>query len=61
VYKRVLKAEGITTQRFYEILDEADEMARNNITARSPKFTALVNGWEAPQAPIAQAGKEAAN
>jgi hypothetical protein len=61
VYKRILKAEGVSTQRFYEIIDKADEMARNNIKARSPKLSAQVNDWQAPHAPTVQAGKEAAN
>jgi hypothetical protein len=61
VYKRILKAEGISTQRFYEIIDEADQMARNNIKARSPKLSAQVNDWQAPHAATAPAGKEAAN
>jgi hypothetical protein len=61
VYKRILKAEGISTERFYEIIDEADQMARDNIKARSPKFTAMVNDWHEPTAHTQAAGKEAAN
>jgi hypothetical protein len=61
VYKRILKAEGVSTQRFYEIIDEADQMARNNIKARSPKLSAQVNDWQAPHVATAPAGKEADN
>ncbi len=46
VYKRILKADGVTQQRFYEILDQIDTMADHNIKQRSPKFSLLVNEWE---------------
>jgi hypothetical protein len=48
VYKRFLKADGVTPQRFYEILDQIDIMADNNIKQRSPKFSRLVHEWEEP-------------
>jgi hypothetical protein len=56
VYKRKLSAEGVTTERFYELLDQSDDMAYANIKERSPKFKALLKSWETPSA-----GKEAPN
>lgn len=50
VYKRILKAAGVSTERFYQILDEGNEMAQDNILNRSPKFTAKLAQWEAAKA-----------
>ena len=47
LYKRSLSAADISPARFYELLDQSDEMARSNILRRSPKFTALLKEWEA--------------
>ena len=61
VYKRFLKADGVTQKRFYEILDQIDTMAENNIKQRSPKFSRLVTAWEEPAMPRQPAGKEEPN
>jgi hypothetical protein len=61
VYKRILKADGVTPQRFYEILDEIDEMADNNIKQRSPKFSRLVNEWDESGTARKPVGKEESN
>jgi hypothetical protein len=61
VYKRFLKDDGVTQQRFYEILDEIDIMADNNIKQRSPKFSRLVNEWEEAGTARQPAGKEEPN
>jgi hypothetical protein len=50
VYQRTLKAAGVSQERFYELLDESDEMAYNNILNRSPKFTEKLAQWEAAKA-----------
>jgi hypothetical protein len=47
VYKRTLTAAGVSQERFYELFDESDEMAHNNILNRSPKFTQKLAQWEA--------------
>jgi hypothetical protein len=56
VYKRMRTAEGVTTERFYELLDQSDDMAYDNVKERTPKFNALLKSWEAQSA-----GKEAPN
>ncbi len=61
VYKRLLKADGVTPKRFYEILDQIDTMAENNIKQRSPKFSMLVTEREEPAMPRQPAGKEEPN
>ncbi len=61
VYKRLLKADGVTQQRFYEILDQIDIMADNNIKQRSPKFSMLVKEWDGPGTARQPAGKEEPN
>jgi hypothetical protein len=61
VYKRLLKADGVTPQRFYEILDQIDTMADNNIKQRSPKFSLLVNDWEESATARQPIGKEEPN
>ena len=61
VYKRLLKADGVTPQRFYEILDQIDTMAENNIKQRSPKFSMLVNEWDESGTARKPVGKEAPN
>ncbi len=61
VYKRFLKADGVTPQRFYEILDQIDLMAENNIKQRSPKFSRLVHEWEEPGTARRPAGEEEPN
>ncbi len=50
LYKRHLKQTGMSQEQFYEFLDQSDEMARDNILKRSPKFTELLVQWEAAQA-----------
>jgi hypothetical protein len=57
LYKRHLQKEGITQEKFYELMDASDTMARENITQRSPKFTGMLVQWEAD---FAKQGKEAA-
>jgi hypothetical protein len=47
LYKRQLQKEGVTREQFYELLDKSDEMARDNITKKSPKFTGMLAEWEA--------------
>jgi hypothetical protein len=61
VYKRLLKADGVTLKRFYEILDQIDTMADHNIKQRSPKFSRLVKEWEDPGTARHSAGKEEPN
>jgi hypothetical protein len=50
VYQRTLKAAGVSQERFYQLLDESDEMAYDNILNRSPKFTEKLAQWEAAKA-----------
>jgi hypothetical protein len=50
LYKRQLKQEGVSQEKFYQLLDNSDEMALNNILNRSPKFTAMLAQWEAAKA-----------
>jgi hypothetical protein len=50
VYQRMLKAAGVSQERFYELLDESSEMADNNILNRSPKFTEKLAQWQAAKA-----------
>jgi hypothetical protein len=57
LYKRQLRKEGVTKEKFYELMDASDAMATENITKRSPKFTGLLVQWEAD---FAKQGKEAA-
>jgi hypothetical protein len=47
LYKRQLQKEGVSREKFYELLDKSDEMARKNITQKSPKFTGMLADWEA--------------
>jgi predicted phosphohydrolase len=61
VYKRMLKAEGVTTERLYEVLDQSDAMAYDNIKARTPKFSALVNAWSEPSTATKAEGREVPN
>jgi hypothetical protein len=49
-YKRQLQKEGVTKEKFYELMDASDEMATKNITQRSPKFTGMLVQWEADYA-----------
>jgi hypothetical protein len=42
LYKRHLQKEGVTKEKFYELLDASDAMATKNITERSPKFKGLL-------------------
>jgi hypothetical protein len=46
LYKRQLQKEGVSQEKFYELLDKSDEMARHNITKKSPKFTGMLAAWE---------------
>jgi hypothetical protein len=46
LYKRQLQKEGISREKFYELLDKSDEMARKNITRKSPKFKGMLADWE---------------
>jgi hypothetical protein len=57
LYKRHLQKEGVTKEKFYELMDASDAMATKNITQRSPKFKGLLVQWEAD---FANQGKEAA-
>jgi hypothetical protein len=50
IYKRQLQKEGISPEKFYELLDKSDNMARDNITKKSPKFTGILADWEAGSA-----------
>jgi hypothetical protein len=50
LYKRYLKHTGMSLEQFYQFLDQSDEMAKENILKRSPKFTELLAQWEAAQA-----------
>jgi hypothetical protein len=61
VYKRILKADGVPQEQFYEYLDQSDAMAHQNIMERSPKFNALVNERDAPDTATKMADKEAPN
>jgi hypothetical protein len=56
LYKRQLKKEGVTQEKIYELIDQSDAMARDNITQRSPKFKGLLVQWETD---FATQGKEA--
>jgi hypothetical protein len=56
LYKRHLQKEGVTKEKFYELMDASDQMATKNITQRSPKFKGLLVQWEAD---FATQGKEA--
>jgi hypothetical protein len=47
LYKRQLQKEGVTREKFYELLDKSDAMAHKNITQKSPKFTGMLADWEA--------------
>jgi hypothetical protein len=47
LYKRQLQKEGVTKEKFYELMDASDEMARKNITQKSPKFKSILVQWEA--------------
>ena len=47
LYKRQLQKEGVSREKFYELLDQSDAMARKNITQKSPKFTGMLVEWEA--------------
>jgi hypothetical protein len=42
LYKRQLKHEGVSQERFYELLDDSDKMAQKNITQHSPKFKTML-------------------
>jgi hypothetical protein len=57
LYKRQLQKEGVTKEKFYQLMDASDVMATKNITQRSPKFKGLLVQWEAD---FAKQGKEAA-
>jgi hypothetical protein len=57
LYKRQLQKEGVTQEKIYELIDQSDEMAQQNITHRSPKFKGLLLQWEAD---YTQQRKEAA-
>jgi hypothetical protein len=46
LYKRQLQKEGVSREKFYELLDKSDEMARKNITQKSPKFKGMLADWE---------------
>jgi hypothetical protein len=47
LYKRQLQKEGVSREKFYELLDKSDAMARKNITQKSPKFKGMLADWEA--------------
>jgi hypothetical protein len=47
LYKRQLQKEGVTQEKMYELIDQSDKMAQQNITHRSPKFKGLLLQWEA--------------
>ncbi len=47
LYKRQLRKEGVTQEKFDELMDKTDEMARDNITKKSPKFKGMLAEWEA--------------
>jgi hypothetical protein len=47
LYKRQLQKEGVSQEKFYELLDKSDEMAHKNITQKSPKFKGILADWEA--------------
>jgi hypothetical protein len=57
LYKRHLTQTGMSVEKFYEFLDQSDEMAKDNILKRSPKFTELLAQWEAAQAATRQEAK----
>jgi hypothetical protein len=46
LYKRQLKHEGVSQEKFYELMDKSDAMARKNITQKSPKFQGILAEWE---------------
>jgi hypothetical protein len=46
LYKRQLQKEGVTKEKFYELMDASDAMARKNITQKSPKFQGILAEWE---------------
>jgi hypothetical protein len=46
LYKRQLQKEGMSLDKIYELLDKSDEMARQNITKKSPKFNGMLAAWE---------------
>jgi hypothetical protein len=46
LYKRQLKKEGMSEEKFYDLMDKSDEMARKNITQKSPKFNGILAEWE---------------
>ena len=56
LYKRQLNKEGVSQEKFYELLDQSDALARKNITQKSPKFKGMLVQWEAD---YAQQRKEA--
>jgi hypothetical protein len=45
LYKRQLKKEGVSEEKFYELMDQSDAMARKNITQKSPKFKRILAEW----------------
>jgi hypothetical protein len=47
LYKRQLQKEGVSQEKFYELMDKSDDMARKNITQKSPKFKGILAEWEA--------------
>jgi hypothetical protein len=45
LYKRQLQKEGVSREKFYELLDKSDAMASKNITQKSPKFKRILAEW----------------
>jgi hypothetical protein len=47
IVARFVQKEGVSQEKFYQLLDDSDEMARKNITQKSPKFNGILAAWEA--------------
>jgi hypothetical protein len=47
VLDSLLKREGVSSERFHELVDESSTLARRNITQKTPQLKSLLAEWEA--------------